>query len=483
MPSSSDSAALTTTSNLFNSEPLSQASVVKPAKAGVFVQYQDAFTSQCPTNSHSTGDKQSMTHFSRPTPSSRPQTTLSGRIDRPRTSSGHGFKGILTIHGLMQVFIDSIDGRPENPFGAGSNTEYKFDVSRVEELTIHLFIRNPTAPPVSGRTQDIFLGVVHLNPRFEAKLLEDEAPRKKDSDKLASDFGGIGWVHIQNGTGKLQIGVDYIEEDIGKLKINDFELSKVIGRGNFGKLRQAKIISRSGVAYTLAERSVLAQISNPFIVPLKFTFQSPENLYFVLAFVYGGELFYHLSQGRFDIDRSRFYTAELPLTLFDYQGHIAFCDFGLWYDSLKSSMPHLTIEILLYEILTGLPPFYDENTDEIYRKILVEPLHFPGSDVVPPAAKDILTKLLNRDPSQRFGANAKLKLVFCVQANALDTTNISPEFTSEASGGSYVDDPVLSQSIQQPFVGFSYRRPVPGLNDAGGSIRDPSFIDDSDDRE
>lgn len=94
---------------------------------------------------------------------------------------------------------------------------------------------------------------------------------------------------------------------------------------------------------------MLAQINNPFIVPLKFSFQSPEKLYFVLAFVNGGELFHHLQkEQRFDINRARFYTAELLCALeclhgfkviyrdlkpenilIDYTGHIALCDFGL----------------------------------------------------------------------------------------------------------------------------------------------------------
>lgn len=60
---------------------------------------------------------------------------------------------------------------------------------------------------------------------------------------------------------------------------------------------------------------------------------------------------------------------------------------------------------MLYEMLTGLPPYYDENTNEMYRKILSEPLHFPGPDIVPPAAKDLLTRLLDRRPEQRLGAN------------------------------------------------------------------------------
>lgn len=84
-------------------------------------------------------------------------------------------------------------------------------------------------------------------------------------------------------------------------------------------------------------------------MPLKFSFQSPEKLYLVLAFVNGGELFHHLQrEQRFDINRSRFYTAELLCALeclhgfnviyrdlkpenilLDYTGHIALCDFGL----------------------------------------------------------------------------------------------------------------------------------------------------------
>lgn len=56
-------------------------------------------------------------------------------------------------------------------------------------------------------------------------------------------------------------------------------------------------------------------------------------------------------------------------------------------------------------MLTGLPPYYDENTNEMYRKILSEPLHFPGPEIVPPDAKDLLTQLLDRRPERRLGAN------------------------------------------------------------------------------
>lgn len=384
----------------------------------------------------------------------------------------------------VQVFVNSVEGNPENPLWAGSNTQYKFDVSRVTDLTVHLYIRNPTAPQSLGRANDIFLGVVQIKPRFDDKhqFVEDPKANKKDREKAANEFAekeralghsGVQWVPVQYGQGELKIGVEYVENRAGKLKIEDFDLLKVVGKGSFGKvmqvrkkdtnriyalktIRKAHIISRSEVTHTLAERSVLAQINNPFIVPLKFTFQSPEKLYFVLAFVNGGELFHHLQkEQRFDVNRSRFYTAELLCALeclhgfnviyrdlkpenilLDYQGHIALCDFGLCKLDMKDEdrtntfcgtpeylAPELllgqgynktvdwwTLGVLLYEMLTGLPPFYDENTNEMYRKILGEPLHFPTHDIVPPAAKDLLTKLLNRDPAQRLGANGSTEI-------------------------------------------------------------------------
>jgi serum/glucocorticoid-regulated kinase 2 len=379
----------------------------------------------------------------------------------------------------LQVFVNAVSGTLEDPFWAGDNTSYKFDVSQVAELVVRLYLRNPNAAPASGRSQDIFLGVTRISPRFEEAYKCDQNPKwsKKDREEAAANparhkrslgQSGVEWVDIQYGTGQIRIGVEYIENKARALNIEDFELLKVVGRGSFGKvmqvkkkdtqriyalktIRKAHIISRSEVTHTLAERSVLSQISNPFIVPLKFTFQSSERLYLVLAFVNGGELFYHLQNDqRFDINRSRFYTAELLCALeclhgfnviyrdlkpenilLDYSGHIALCDLGLCKLDMKDEdrtntfcgtpeylAPELllgqgytktvdwwTLGVLLYEMLTGLPPFYDENTNEMYRKILSEPLHFPGPEIVPPTAKDILTKLLNRNPEQRLGAN------------------------------------------------------------------------------
>lgn len=60
--------------------------------------------------------------------------------------------------------------------------------------------------------------------------------------------------------------------------------------------------------------------------------------------------------------------------------------------------------------------------------------------------------------------------------DALDTDNFDVEFTSEPPQDSYVEGPVLSETMQNQFAGFTYNRPVAGLGDAGGSIKDPSFV-------
>ena len=271
----------------------------------------------------------------------------------------------------------------------------------------------------------------------------------------------------QRVTGSVTIKTTYKKPEVkDKLKIEDFDLLKVIGKGTLGKVmqvrkkdtervyamkivRKADVVERKEIDHIIAERQVLAQMHHPFIINLKFSFQSEDKLYMVLSFVNGGELFVHLQEaGRFDEYRAKFYTAELLLALeylhsyniiyrdvkpenllLDYNGHIALCDFGLCKMHMTKGektntfcgtpeylAPELllgegytnvvdwwTLGVLLYEMLTGLPPFYSENQKEMYTKIVEEDLAFPL--FVAPVARDLLSQLLEKEPHKRLGVN------------------------------------------------------------------------------
>lgn len=111
---------------------------------------------------------------------------------------------------------------------------------------------------------------------------------------------------------------------------SDFDFLKVIGRGSFGKVYMANhknenkiyaikvlnkeaILKRNEVKHIMAERNVLiTNLNHPFLIGLHYSFQSADKLYFVLDYVNGGELFYHLSNKRvFKEPRVKFYSAEI----------------------------------------------------------------------------------------------------------------------------------------------------------------------------
>ncbi|KAG8762699.1 AGC protein kinase Gad8 [Ceratobasidium sp. 428] len=159
----------------------------------------------------------------------------------------------------------------------------------------------------------------------------------------------------------------------------------------------------------------------------------------------------------------------------------------------SKSVDWWTLGVLLYEMLTGLPPFYDENTNEMYRKILQDPLRF--GDEIGPDARTLLTGLLTRDPTARLGVNGaedikkhpffgkhidfkklvqkKIQPPFKPSvASAIDTSNFDDVFTSEAPLDSVVESSNLGQSVQDKFAGFSYD----GRDANGNMIGGQSYV-------
>jgi len=76
------------------------------------------------------------------------------------------------------------------------------------------------------------------------------------------------------------------------------------------------MIKRNQVDHINTERKILEIIDNPFIIKLKYAFQTPQKLYLVMDYCAGGELFFHIQRvERFNEEAVKFYAAQLVLAI------------------------------------------------------------------------------------------------------------------------------------------------------------------------
>ncbi|BFG03067.1 uncharacterized protein DMAD_02413 [Drosophila madeirensis] len=248
--------------------------------------------------------------------------------------------------------------------------------------------------------------------------------------------------------------------------VDDFHFLAVLGKGSFGKvllaelrdttyyyaikcLKKDVVLEDDDVDSTLIERKVLALgTKHPYLCHLFCTFQTESHLFFVMEYLNGGDLMFHIQEsGRFSEERARFYGAEiisglkflhkkgiiyrdlkLDNVLLDYEGHVRIADFGMCKlqiyldktaDSFCGTPDYMAPEIikgekynqnvdwwsfgvLLYEMLIGQSPFSGCDEDELFWSICNEIPWFPV--YISAEATGILKGLLEKDYAKRIGS-------------------------------------------------------------------------------
>uniref|UniRef100_A0A673UPL4 protein kinase C n=1 Tax=Suricata suricatta TaxID=37032 RepID=A0A673UPL4_SURSU len=274
-----------------------------------------------------------------------------------------------------------------------------------------------------------------------------------------------------------------IWEGSTRCNIENFTFHKVLGKGSFGK----------------------------------------DHLFFVMEFLNGGDLMYHIQdKGRFDLYRATFYAAEivcglqflhnkgiiyrdlkLDNVMLDQDGHIKIADFGMCKENIfgekqastfcgtpdyiapeilqglkySFSVDWWSFGVLLYEMLIGQSPFHGDDEDELFESIRVDTPHYPRW--ITKESKDILEKLLERDTTKRLGVTGNIKIHpffktinwTLLEKRAVeppfkpkvkspgDYSNFDQEFLNEKARLSYTDKNLIDSMDQTAFAGFSFVNP------------------------
>ncbi|KAK8214682.1 kinase-like domain-containing protein [Phyllosticta capitalensis] len=248
----------------------------------------------------------------------------------------------------------------------------------------------------------------------------------------------------------------------GKYSLGDFTIQRTLGTGSFGRvhlvqskhnqrfyaikvLKKAQVVKMKQVEHTNDERKMLQKVKHPFLITLWGTFQDSKNLYMVMDFVEGGELFSLLRKSqRFPNPVAKFYAAEVTLALdylhslniiyrdlkpenllLDRHGHLKITDFGFAKEvpditwtlcgtpdylapevvaskGYNKSVDWWSLGILIFEMLCGFTPFWDSGSPmKIYENILKGRVKYPP--YVHPDAQDLLQKLITPDLTKRLG--------------------------------------------------------------------------------
>jgi len=342
-------------------------------------------------------------------------------------------------------------------------------------------------------------------------------------------------------TETLELRYKAKEDDFAKLKLlgqggyGQVFLVKKKHAPNEGKvfamkvLRKAKIVSsEKDTAHTKSERNILGKINHPFIVNLHYAFQTSGKLFLVLEYVQGGEIFMMLeNKGLLPESEVKLYLGQITLALghlhevgiifrdlkpenilIGADGHVKLIDFGLckergsndektftYCGTIEYMAPEVitkqghdhsadwwSLGTLMYDMLTGSPPFCADSRRETTRMVLHGRISLPHH--LSAEAKDLLKNLLKRNSVSRLGAgpddskevqrhswfrdidwvklfNKELPMPYIPEiASIEDVSNFDPTFTERPIHAESPSFTPLNMK-QDPFTGFTFTEELP----------------------
>uniref|UniRef100_A0A672HCQ7 Protein kinase C n=1 Tax=Salarias fasciatus TaxID=181472 RepID=A0A672HCQ7_SALFA len=329
------------------------------------------------------------------------------------------------------------------------------------------------------------------------------------------------------------------DRDTGKspssLGLADFDLLRVIGRGSYAKvllvqlkkterIYAMKVVKKElvnddeDIDWVQTEKHVFEQASNhPFLVGLHSCFQTESRLFFVIEYVNGGDLMFHMQrQRKLPEEHARFYSAEISMALnylhergiiyrdlkldnvlLDSEGHIKLTDYGMCKEGLRPgdttstfcgtpnyiapeilrgedygfSVDWWALGVLMFEMMAGRSPFDivgssdnpDQNTEDyLFQVILEKQIRIPRSLSV--KAASVLKGFLNKDPKERLGCHPQTGFADIMGHPFFRNVDWElleqKQFTNEPIQLTPDDDDVVKKIDQSEFEGFEYINPL-----------------------